>query len=115
MWGFLAAVCLGLSFNNQFNVDLIEYNHVKNKHSEYSQIIFWKEYEAVGLNKTERRAIGWFLVDLNPVEKNGLLYRVQYKNCDIVSRHFRETWSETDPERESTKKHWGGNPPNFLK
>lgn len=98
-------------------VDLIELNHIRNNVSEFDQIILWNEYPAVGLNRSEFRTVGFFVLDrgvsLNIIRRNKSC-RVIINNTNIVSPLFRESWSGVDPERESARKHWDGNPPNIF-
>lgn len=106
----------------EVSVDLIELNHISNDTSQFDQIIFWKEYPAVGLNRSEFRTVGFFVLDretnINIIRKNKFCkvggVKIGSSYIYIVAPLFRETWSMTDPERESARKHWAGNPPNIL-
>lgn len=108
--------------NTEVPVDLIELNHISNDTSQFDQFIFWKEYPAVGLNRSEFRAVGFLVLDreanINIIRKNKFCkvggIKVGSSNVYIVAPLFRESWSKKDPERESARKHWAGNPPNIL-
>lgn len=112
--------------NDEISVDLIELNHISNDSATFDQIIFWKEYPSQGLCRSELRAIGFQVIGTNDplpliYKKNGY-YKVQHKYQNdhgysittVVSKFYRESWSRTDPERESARKHWGGEPPNIF-
>jgi len=114
--------------DNEICVDLIELNHIRTKTSQFDQIIFWKEYSAAGLNKSEFRAVGFIVLDddsriRNYIIKRNGWYKVKYTHrivdninneTTMVAKYFRESWSQDDPERDSVRKHWGGNPPELF-
>lgn len=128
MWAIIALIlfCGVSKTHNELWVDLIELNHVRRENSEFDQIIFWKEYDAPGLNRTEFRTIGFFLMTpenyqkFNKVNNIYIINNHTWRKSDgsqvfstIKSRLYRESWSNSDPERESVKKHWGGMQPEF--
>lgn len=126
---FILALLFGITgAHDEISVDLIELNHVRRDNCDFDQIIFWKEYPAKGLNLSEFRAIGFHVIgnyeQLTPIitQKNGF-YKVRHKFQDrcgekpitVISKLYRESWSMDDPERESVRKHWHGECPNFFK
>lgn len=124
----IAVLLLGITKPySEISVNLIELNHIRNDTTSFDQIIFWKEYPSNGLCKTELRAIGFQVIGTNELapfihKKNGY-YKVQHKvqtdngyyPITVVSQLYRESWSMTDPERESVRKHWNGNCPDFFR
>lgn len=96
------------------NVDAIELNHFYDKSGKlvYDQVVFY-EFSPVDGKFNVR---GWCLVEdshnLNrrPI-KNELsgLYQVDWLDTDarvlrkVTSRTFRESWTQTDPERDNKK------------
>lgn len=113
--------------HNEIYVDMIELNHIRNKTSEFDQIIFWKEYPTIGLDRSEFRAIGFQVISGNDhfpyIHNQNGYYKVQHKfeingvarPISVISKLYRESWSMTDPERESVRKHWNGDCPIFFK
>lgn len=114
----LLALVLGVGFSSQFiafeHVDAIELSHFYDAKGRliYDQVIFWDRTPTTG--KMEVRS--WCLVEdrneqtRRPIknEQNGL-YSVEYYDTDsktirkVVSRIYRESWSQSDPERENKK------------
>ena len=98
------------------SVDAIELNHFYDQAGKpiYDQVIFYEKAPETG----RFRVRGWCLVDdkqeltRRPIKSETTgLYHVDYYDTDaklfrhIKSRIIRESWSQTDPERED-KKHF---------
>ena len=94
------------------HVDMIEYHHCytqKKCEPLFSQVIFWNYYD------DELRAVGYLMIDDKNFQtaiptKVGGLYKVRkpYNNTYIivVSKFYKESWSQDDPERISNATHW---------
>ena len=104
-------------------IDLIEVNHFYNKQGihVYSQVIYWREYPTVGLNRSTLAAVGYQLLGQNPApgewpmktsrgyEQTRLItVENRQKRVTIASRYYRESHTQVDPERESAAQFWKG-------
>ena len=102
-------------------VDLIEVNHIYDKRGEYSfsQIIYWREYPTVGLNRSCLAAVGFQLLTKDsPIgtwpSKTTRGYEqtrvIPLPRCEkrvvIASKYYRESHTQVDPERESKRLFW---------
>jgi len=97
------------------HVDAIELNHSFDARGKlvYDQLIFWERTPTTG--RFQVRA--WCLVDdrdginRRPIRNDNGLYECDVVDKNerltrrIVSRLFRESWSQVDPEREDKKRH----------
>lgn len=106
-------IFLLLALSNPFilaeHCDLLELNHhydLRGCHV-YDQLIIWTRNLANG--RFEVRA--WTLCDTQgkyPVRSPSGVYRVSWldsgKPREVVSRQFRESWTQTDPERADQKR-----------
>lgn len=111
----IALLSIPLNLTTHEHVDAIELNHFFDQrgHLVYDQLVFWERNPANG--RFQVRA--WCLVDdretLNrrPLKNDNGLYECFAVDSNerltrrIVSRVFRESWSQTDPEREDKKHH----------
>ena len=108
-----AMIFLLLALSNPFtrseHADLLELNHhydLRGCHV-YDQLIIWRRNPAIG--RFEVRA--WILCDTQgkyPVRSASGVYCVTWidygKPREVVSRQYRESWTQTDPEREDQKR-----------
>lgn len=115
MIALIALLSIPLRVTTHEHVDAIELNHFFDQcgHLVYDQIIFYEQNPANG--RFQVRA--WCLVDdretLNrrPVKNDNGLYECFAVDSNerltrrIVSRVFRESWTQVDPEREDKKRH----------
>jgi hypothetical protein len=92
-------------FGLRDSVDLIELNHFHDKQGRpvYDQVIFWEFDE---LKRLKVRA--WCMADERLPIKSNASYCVEWKESGIsrtiTSRLFRESWTQTDPERDDKKR-----------
>ena len=106
---FLILASLTQPFTRSEQADLVELNHhydLQGCHV-YDQLIVWRQSPA-----TLRFEVGyWTLCDVQtkyPVRSASGIYRVSWldsgKPREVVSRMFRESWTQTDPERQDQKR-----------
>ena len=106
---FLLLASLTSPFDRSEHCDLLELNHhydLRGCHV-YDQLIVWHRNPANG--RFEVRA--WTLCDVQtkyPVRTASGIYRVTWtdsgKPREVVSRQFRESWTQIDPERADQKR-----------
>jgi len=92
--------------------DVIEENHKYDERgiSSFTQIIFWKEYPAIGLDRTELRSCGFRILDEGEIRfgpKYCSYFRREtgFKNIiEVRAPIYRESWSKIDPESVSKRK-----------
>ena len=111
----IALLSVPIAFSTHEHVDAIELNHFHDQrgHLVYDQVIFWERTPVNG--RFQVRA--WCLVDdretmnRRPIQNDNGLYECfmvassERLTRRIVSRVFRESWTQTDPEREDKKRH----------
>lgn len=106
---FLLLASITQPFTRDEHCDLLELNHHYDQRGchVYDQLIIWTRNPANG--RFEVRA--WTLCDVQgkyPIKGASGIYRVNWsdsgKTRDIVSRQFRESWTQIDPEREDQKR-----------
>lgn len=111
----IALLSVPLNLTTHEHVDAIELNHSFDArgHLVYDQVILFERTPTTG--RFQVRA--WYLADdretLNrrPLLNNNGLYECFVVDSNerltrrIVSRVFRESWSQIDPEREDKKRH----------
>jgi hypothetical protein len=112
------AIALIIGVGSQFiafdHVDAIELNHFYDTkgHLVYDQVVFRHWHKSTGRFHVRQ----WTLIDdRDPISKRPIkneqtgVYSVEYFDTDakttrkVVSRVFRESWTQTDPEREDKK------------
>jgi hypothetical protein len=112
---FIALLSVPIAFSTHEPVDAIELNHSFDERGRliYDQVIFWERTPATG--RFQVRA--WCLVDdsqvahRRPLRNDNGLYECDVVDTNerltrrIVSRLFRESWTQIDPEREDKKRH----------
>ena len=115
MIALIALLSIPLNLTTHEHVDAIELNHFFDQrgHLVYDQVIFYERNPANG--RFQVRA--WVLSDdsqvahRRPEKKDNGLYECFAVDSNerltrrIVSRVFRESWSQIDPEREDKKRH----------
>lgn len=111
------------------HVDLMELNHVHNTQGQYtfSQVIFWNQFDTP--EGQEYRVMGYIMIDSHaapyswPIETPGgweastikYLGQVNQKVLiKVVSRHFRESWTNHDAEVEGRKRWKYDEVPNIF-
>lgn len=111
----IALLSIPLNLTTHEHVDAIELNHFFDQrgHLVYDQVVFFERTPTTG--RFQVRA--WCLVDdreaLNrrPEKNDNGLYECFMVDSNerltrrIVSRVFRESWTQIDPEREDKKRH----------
>jgi hypothetical protein len=111
----IALLSIPLNLTTHEHVDAIELNHFFDQrgHLVYDQLVFWERTPTTG--RFQVRA--WCLVDdreainRRPLKNDNGLYECFAVDSNerltrrIVSRVFRESWSQTDPEREDKRFH----------
>ena len=111
----IALLSVPLNLTTLEHVDAIELNHFFDQrgHLVYDQVVFFERTPTTG--RFQVRA--WCLVDdretLNrrPLKNDNGLYECFAVDSNerltrrIVSRVFRESWTQVDPEREDKKRH----------
>lgn len=106
---FLLLASLTSPFTRAEQADILELNHYYDLQGchVYDQLIIWTRNPANG--RFEVRA--WTLCDSQgkyPVRGPSGIYRVSWidsnKPREVVSRQFRESWTQTDPERDDQKR-----------
>jgi hypothetical protein len=115
MIALIALLSIPLSLTTHEHVDAIERNHFYDQRGRlvYDQVIFWERTPATG--RFQVRA--WTLADDNlltnrrPVQNDNGLYSCEIVDSSerltrrIVSRVYRESWTQVDPERDDKKRH----------
>lgn len=115
MIALIALLSVPLNFFAFEHVDAIELNHSFDQRGYlvYDQVIFWEITPTTG--RFQVRA--WCLVDdretlsRRPMQNDNGLYECFAVDSNerltrrIVSRVFRESWTQVDPEREDKKRH----------
>ncbi len=106
---FILLAVITHPFTRSEHCDLLELNHhydLRGCHV-YDQLIVWTRNPANG--RFEVRA--WTLCDVQgkyPVKSTSGVYRVTWldsgKPREVVSRQYRESWTQTDPERVDQKR-----------
>jgi hypothetical protein len=106
---FLLLASLTQPFARSEHADLLELNHhydLRGCHV-YDQLIVWRQNPAT----FRFEVASWTLCDTQgkyPVRSQSGVYRVTWidsgKPREVVSRMFRESWTQTDPEREDQKR-----------
>jgi len=96
--------------------DVLEESHIYDKRGEliFTQVIFWKEHPAVGLNRTRFYPYGFRMLDgYKSIEKRDGGYRYfadneeyQKGRIEVRAPIYRESWSQSDPEAASRKILW---------
>ncbi len=111
MISLLLACALGDS--RTISVDLIELNHHYDRRCQlvYSQVILWR----VDASDGKLHNCGWRIIKQGDEPyRCGQTWRYKSERVSIVAKHYRESWSHVDPEREDTNKFWHGEPPNVF-
>ena len=82
-------------------VEVMELNHYYDSKGwpVFDQVVAWETNPENG----KLRVRGWIMVKDNYPEKRGGLFRFSKDGYTIHSRIFRETWTQTDSEREDAK------------
>ena len=111
----IALLSIPLNLMTHEHVDAIELNHFFDQrgHLVYDQVVFFERTPTTG--RFQVRA--WCLVDdretmnRRPLQNENGLYECFMVDSNerltrrIVSRVFRESWTQVDPEREDKKRH----------
>ena len=93
-------IFLSLSCNRAQHCDLIELNHFHDQRGcrVYSQVILW------GINPANGKFVvrAWYLVHDDdtrwPTKADSGLHEARWDGNRVVSRMFRESWTQRDPE-----------------
>ena len=94
-------------------VDVIELNHFHRKDGDhgFDQVILWRVEPATG----KLQSVGWRLWYQGPDQIQSVGKRVKIIGSPdgrpmtaYLAPIFRETWSQTDPEKEAAMHRWGG-------
>jgi len=104
-------ILLALSnpFTRSEHADLLELNHHYDRNGchVYDQLIVWRQNPAT----FRFEVASWTLCDTQgkyPARSQSGVYRVNWldsgKPREVVSRQFRESWTQTDPERIDQKR-----------
>ena len=106
---FLLLASLTQPFTRSEQADLLELNHhydMRGCHV-YDQLIVWRQNPST----FRFEVASWTLCDVQgkyPVRSQSGVYRVTWldsgKPREVVSRQFRESWTQTDPERDNQKR-----------
>jgi hypothetical protein len=106
---FLILASLTQPFTRSEQADLLELNHhydLQGCHV-YDQLIVWRQNPAT----FRYEVASWTLCDTQgkyPTRLPSGVYRVNWldsgKPREVVSRQFRESWTQTDPERDDQRR-----------
>lgn len=104
--------------------DVVEENHMYDKKGEYTftQVIFWIEYPAVGLNRTKMCPHGFRMLDKGrEIEKKEGYYRYfatnetyQTGRIEVRAPIYKESWTHIDPEATARRIHWKDTAPDLI-
>lgn len=122
VWGNCGSSCPKSPVFEEIRVDLLELNHYyKSNNRVFSQLIYWKEYPTVGLDKATLHAVGYLILDdRNLLMSRPIKTKAGYESLRLVQRGsrtrmvrvvsslYRESHTNVDPERESVELHWKG-------
>jgi len=106
---FLLMLALTQFFTRAEQADLLELNHHYDTQGchVYDQLIVWRQNPAT----FQFEVASWTLCDTQgkyPVRSASGVYRVSWIDSgnprEVVSRMFRESWTQTDPERLDQKR-----------
>ena len=103
----LAVILLGSGRHNAptDHVDLVEVNHYESGGHGYDQTIFYEWSE----DYRRYHVVGWFLAEQlehYPTQTSDgyVCYRINVKKEYVIhAKHYRETWTDFDPERLNKK------------
>ncbi len=115
MVALIALLSIPTNLTTHEHVDAIELSHVYDARGRlvFDQVVFWEQTPTTG--RFQVRA--WCLVDdreainRRPVRNDNGLYVCEVVDVSekltrrVVSRVYRESWSQCDPEREDKKQH----------
>jgi len=102
-------LALSNPFTRSEQADLLELNHHYDTQGchVYDQLIVWRQNPAT----FRFEVASWTLCDTQgkyPVRMPSGVYRVTWldsgKPREVVSRQYRESWTQTDPEREDQRR-----------
>jgi hypothetical protein len=106
---FLILASLTQPFTRSEQADLLELNHHYDRNGchVYDQLIVWRQNPAT----FRYEVASWTLCDVQtkyPVRSASGVYRVTWldsgKPREVVSRQYRESWTQTDPERDDQRR-----------
>ena len=94
-----------LVFDAQQHCDAIELNHVYDSRGceSFQQVILWEISPANGRLYVRQ----WYLIQDDhsklPSKADSGLHHARWDGYHVVSRLYRESWTQSDPERENLK------------